>query len=146
MHGELHRKIGFLSRQQCRRTDDNPGRSAALDDFRDWWNDQVERAVARVAELETGFDHLANGNVAEVDTGLIDLEVWGATGAGCVWRRASSSLPGQHGEEGQDAKTARPAQFTHERLPAGEGAGGCGSALAEFELRFFDVLTTDLLY
>jgi len=30
MHGEFHREIGLLTRLQCRRTDDNSGRSATL--------------------------------------------------------------------------------------------------------------------
>lgn len=48
MHHELHREIGLLTWLQGRRTDDNSGRSAALDDFGHRWDRDRQWLVAGV--------------------------------------------------------------------------------------------------
>ncbi len=74
MHHELHGEIGLLSWLQCRRTDDNSGRSAAVDDFSHGRIRDRQWFVADVGELEAGFDRLAKGHVAEVNPVLVYLQ------------------------------------------------------------------------
>ncbi len=95
MHGELHRKLRLLPRLESRRPDDNAGRSAPFDDFRDRWNGKTQQAIARVAHHKAGLDHLIHGDIPKIDIRPVQSKVWRAIGAGGVGFSALAGLPGQ---------------------------------------------------
>lgn len=133
VHRELHRELRLLPRFECRRPDDNSGRSAPFQDFRDGWDAKAQRAIARVADQEASLDHLVHWDISEIDGRLVYHQIWRARRASCVELGALAGLPGQQAHHNHNAHDghASPEQprrcalpgWRHGRTPGARFAG-----------------------
>lgn len=108
MHRELHRKLRLLPRLERRRPDDNAGRSAPFQDFRNRWNGKAQWSIARVADQEAGLDHLVHGDIPKIDSCLVYHQIWRALRASYVELSALAGLPGQQAHHSQNADDGQP--------------------------------------